>query len=175
MANKDIKKLTPMELKKQVKKLSEQTEMTIKVAGEDYKVLYDVHFKKTKQYAVLDDLIKFFQAGGENTEILDFATPYTALLVVKHFTSLEVPDEVEEAIILLEALIDLEILDKVILGLPEEEVGKVYELITETVQRLNSNIDEAEAEARRVAEQIQNEEIKEMIEENGKEETDQSE
>jgi hypothetical protein len=165
MAQKDVKKLSPAELKKQVKKLDAVQEFVVVVGDTDYKLTHDVVFRRTKQHKVLDDMVEFFNEGGKQIELLDMATPYTALLILKHFTSLEVPDGVDEALVLLETLIDLELLDKVLNALPEEEVKKVYELLTQTVENFRASLEASEEEAETFLEQVENEEVKDMAKE----------
>lgn len=161
MANKDVKKLSPAELKKQVKKLDAVQEFLVTIGDVDYMLTHDVTFRRTKMHKVLDDMVLFFNEGGKQIELLEMATPYTALLILKHFTSLEVPEEIDEALILLEVLIDLEALDKLLNALPEAEVTKVYELLTQTVESFRANLEASEEEAEAFLEQIQNEEVKE--------------
>lgn len=169
MAKDNIKKLTTAELVKQDKLLDKQEEFVVAINGVNYKLTHDVIFRKTKQHSLLDDLIAFFNAGSMRDELYELATPYTALLILKHFTSLEVSEDIDEALALLQVLIDLEALDKLLNNLPEEEVLKIYELIATTVNNLQSNIEESEKEAEMLSEQIQNKEVKEWVE-NGKEE-----
>lgn len=167
MAKNDIKKLTLAEIAKQSRELDKQEEFVVAINGVNYKLTHDSIFRKTKQHALLDDLIAFFNASSMRDELYEMATPYTALLILKHFTSLEVSEDIDEALALLQVLIDLEALDKLLNNLPEEEVVKVYELIAVTVDNLQSNIEDSEKEAFVLSEQIQNEEVKEWVE-NGK-------
>lgn len=171
MANKEIKKLTPALLKEQVAKLDAVQEFAVKIGEEDYTLTHDVKFRRTKQHKVLDDMVTFFNEGGKKIELLDMATPYTALLVIKHFTSLEVPNDIDEALALLEVLIDLEALDKILNALPELEVQKVYELLTQTVENFRASLEADEEEAETFLEQIENEEVKEMVEVNDEKDT----
>lgn len=161
----NVKKLTPAELKKQVKKLDEVQEVLVAVGDTDYLVEYDVHFKKSKQHALLDDLVKFFSEAGERVEILDMATPYTALLTLKYFTNIDVSDDISEALLLLETLIDLEILDKILNALPEEEVSKLYKLIADTATNFRNNLDEMIKEAKDSMDDLENEEVKKKLQE----------
>lgn len=144
MAKDTIKKLSSAELLKQNKALDEKRDFTVVIGDTEYKLQHDVIFRKSKQNKLLDDVIKFFSAGAENVEMLDMATPYTALLVIKHFTTLEVSDEISEALTLLEVLVDLEVLDKIMEELPEEETTKVFELLTKTVNSMADSLDDAE-------------------------------
>lgn len=162
------KNLTLTELRKQDKALNEQTEHTINVNGVDYKIKIDNVFRKTKQHKLLDDLIKFMDEGRNNEELLDFSSSYTTLLLIKHFTSLEIPDDIDNAIIAMNALIDLDIFDEIINLMPEKEVVKVYELLAMAVKRIDENIDEMIEEASKVTEKIENKEVKELLQ-NGEE------
>lgn len=160
---KDIKKLSTTELKKQNKLLDEKRDFSVMIGETEYKLTHDVKFRRTKQHQLLDDMIAFFNEGTVRADLYELATPYTALLILKHFTSLEVSDDIDEAIDVLQVLIDLEILDKILNELPEDEVVKVYELITQTVDVMKDNYDEMEAEVERIANQIENEEVKELF------------
>ena len=147
---KDFKKLTGAELKKQAKTLDAQREFTVEIGGQKYLLSHDVTFRKTKQSKVLEDLMDFFMKGAENLDLLEMATPYTALLVLKHFTTLEVSDDLSEAFALLEVLIDLEVLDVILNELPEKEVTELFELISVTTNRMNENISKQEELAKEV-------------------------
>ena len=141
---KDIKKLTGAELKKQAKVLDEQKEFTIEIGEQTYKLTHDVVFRKTKRIKLIEDLIEFFTKGAENPEILELTTPYTALLVIKHFTSLEVSDDITEALALLEVLIDLDALSEIINTLPEEKVVELFDILNETISNISKNMDTVE-------------------------------
>lgn len=167
MVQKDIKKLSLVEIKKQSKKLDEVKEFTVTIGDTDYKLTHDVTFRKTKQHELLDNMVDFFNEGSERIELLNMATPYTALLILKHFTSLDVPDDINEAVILLKVLIDLDAIETILAELPEEETTKVYELLTTTVESFKATLDEADREAKEDAEslldKIDNDVLKEMI------------
>lgn len=147
MTNKDIKQLSPAVLKEQVLKLEEKQTFVVTIGEEDFEMTHDVFFRKTKMHKVLDDMVEFFNEGGKKIEILDLATPYTALLILKHFTSLEIPEDIDESLTFLEVLIDLEALDKILNALPEDEVSKVYKLLTQTIEAFKEGLDEADKEA----------------------------
>lgn len=162
--SKNVKKLTLADLKKESKKLDAQQEMTVHIGGTEYTISYDTIFRKTKQRAVLQDTLTFFQEIGEkNMEQLEMASAYTALLIVKHFTSLDVPDDISEALSLLEVLVDIDVLGEIVNELPEDEVTKIYKLLTNTVNTLKENIEMAEKELNLIEAEIENEEVKELI------------
>lgn len=160
---KDIKKLTGAELKKQNKVLDLQREFTVTIGEQEYKLSHDVTFRKTKQSRLLEDVVAFFTEGVNRPDILEVATMYSTLLILKHFTSLEVSDDISEALALLDVLIDLEALDQIVNELPENEVTKIYELLSKTVNNMEESIIEAQEEANRIANKVENKELKDMI------------
>lgn len=163
---KDIKKLTPAELKKQVKKLDAVQEFVITIGETDYKLTHDIVFRKTKMQKVLEDMMYFFAEVTEDTiDLLQFATPYSSLLVIKHFTSLEVPNDIQEAIDLMEVLVDLGAFGEIINTLPEKEVLKVFDLISQTLEEVQANMDDLEKEAQELVDEVQDPELKKALEE----------
>lgn len=160
---KKIKKLTQGELKKQVKKLNAVEKFYVSIDDEMFEITYDSVFRKTKQQKVIEDLVEFFDAGRFNTDLFEVATTYTTLLIIKHFTSLDIPDDIDEALTFMNLLIDLEIFDKTLNALPEDEVEKIYELLTSVINNMKANIEEAEKEAEALSDKIENQQVKEMI------------
>lgn len=163
MARKEIKQLSLVELQKQNKVLDEQKEMTIEINGQKYKLNYDVVFRQSKKSKLLNDMVKYFRESATNLELFELATPYTTMLIFKHFTTLEVSDDISEALDLMTTLIDLEIFDKILMELPETEITSIFELITKTVNVMANNLKEAEAEIEKLNEMVENPEVKEMI------------
>lgn len=141
--NKNVKNLTLTEMKKQAKKLGKQTEHEVLVGENIYKFKVDDVFRKTKQYKLLDDLVEFFSVVNVRAELLELVTPYTTLLLIKHFTSIEVSDDIDEAIDTLDVLIDLELLNKILVLMPEQQVIEVYEVLSATLERMNENVRES--------------------------------
>lgn len=177
------KNLTITELKKQNKVLDAQTEYTIVVkiqkgldeeTGEPlfdlvpYKIKIDNVFRKTKQHKLLEDLMLFINESNKRLEILDVATPYITLLLIKHFTNLDIPDDIDEAIEVMNILIDLDIFSEIVNLMPENEVIKMYETLTASVERMNLNIEEMLKESEKVLEKIENKEIKELLQDGKK-------
>jgi hypothetical protein len=147
------KKLTLDALNKENKKLDNRVVGKIMVNGSEYEVEYDSVFRTSKQQKVLDDILKFYeQVDTLGTKILDIATPYFVMVIIKHFTSVEVPDSIEDAMDTMSVLIDLEILHEILNMLPEKEVEKVNKLIEDALEIFKANIAEADAELRKMAE-----------------------
>ncbi len=141
---KDLKKLTKTELKKQAKNLDAQREFTVEIGDEEYKMTHDIVFRKTKIATLIDELMDFLAKGVERVELLDLTTPYTALLTIKHFTSIEVPDDIDEALDFLEVLVDLDILNVIIDELPEDQAQLLFDTITQRVAEMTKNLQELE-------------------------------
>lgn len=163
MAQKDIKNLTPAELKKQNKSLDEQREFKVTIGETVYKLSHDVTFRQSKKNKLLDDMVKFFQEATKNIEILELATPYTTLLIFKHFTTLDVSEEIGEALDLLDTLVDLGILNQIVAELPDDELTSVFEMITRTITTMSDNLSEAEEAIKELESQVENDVVKEMI------------
>ncbi|QPK89725.1 hypothetical protein IEN91_04550 [Bacillus velezensis] len=164
MANKETKKLTSAELVKKNEKLDEVQEFVVNIDGEDYLLTHDVVFRKSKQFLVIDDIIALFEAAQNRIEILDVATAYVSILILKHFTSLDVSDDIDEAIKLLNILVDLGALDKLMNALPEDQVIKMFDLVSEVVKNFEENIVLLEKEAEELSDKVENEEVKGLIE-----------
>lgn len=177
------KNLTITELKKQNRVLDTQTEHTIVVkiqkgldeeTGEPlfdlvpYKIKIDNVFRKTKQHKLLEDLMFFINESNKRLELLDVATPYITLLLIKHFTNLDIPDDINEAIEVMNILIDLDIFSEIVNLMPENEVIKMYETLNVSVERMNLNIEEMLKESEKVLEKIENKEIKELLQDGEK-------
>ena len=167
--NNNLKKLTLAELKKQNKKLNIKEEKEVMIGGDVYKFEIDGFFRKTKQYKLLDDLIEFFNEGNKRPELLDLATPYVSLLLIKHFTSIDVSNDIDEAVELLNILVDLELLADILNLLPEDEVNKIYEIISTTTERMKENMEDTLREIEEVKEKLENVEVKELLDDNAEE------
>jgi predicted HAD superfamily phosphohydrolase len=163
MAQKQFKSLNPTEIKKQVQELKKQGEFFITINGEEYLVEHDEVFLNSKIHKVLDDLIALFQEGRNRNELMEVATPYTTLLIIKHFTSIEVSDDIDEALELMTALIDLEVVDKIINALPEAEVVKMYEKIAVVMNNVKSTLEDGELEAKELEAQLKTEQAKKLL------------
>lgn len=165
--NEKIKNLTVTELKKQVKKLDKQTEATVFVEIDSektpYNFKYDEFFKNTKIHLLLDDMVEFFNRGYVDSRLLELSTPYISLLIIKHFTSIEISDDIDEALSFLNVLTDLEILAPIINCLPEKEIIKLEELLAKTLDNLERNIELAEDEELVMLDEIENDSVKEVI------------
>lgn len=177
MANEKIKNLNITELKKHNRKLDEKETHQLMVDGEEYSIGIDKLFRKTKQYKLIEDFAEFMNQASKDVELLDLATPYITLLFVKHFTSVNVPNEIEGAIELLNVLIDLDLLNSILNLFPEDQVAEVYKIISATADKMSAEITETVNEIENIKEQVENGELeiendalKKIVIEDGKEE-----
>lgn len=166
MAKKEqkIKSITLAEMKKQEKLLKETKEALITGAKDTvWKVQIDTYFLPTKRNQVLDDLIKFFDASNKNAELTSIATPYTSLLLVKHFTNIDIPDDIEEALDYLYLLMNLRVLTPILNEMPEDEVVDLYNSLTDTLNQISNNMMKSIGEADELLSRIENPEVKELM------------
>lgn len=163
---KKVKQLTLAELNKKHKELEKQTTHTIQIGEDDFTIKIDNHFTKTKQGELLNDLTEFLNEGNNRFELLDFVFPYTTLLFIKHFTSLNVSDDIDESIKFLSVLTDLDILGEILSLMPEQEVLNTYSMLEVAINTITENFIEAEKQSEELAEQLKTDFLKEKLKEN---------
>lgn len=163
---KKVKQLTLAELNKKHKELEKQTTHTIQVSGEDFTLKIDNHFTKTKQGELLNDLTEFLNEGNNRFELLDFVFPYTTLLFVKHFTSIDIPSDIDESIKYLSVLTDLDILGDVLSLMPEQEVLNTYNMLEVAINTITENFIEAEKQSEELSEVLKTDFLKQKLKEN---------
>lgn len=115
----------------------------VQVFGSDLEV--DIKFRKTKISSAIAEIIENFEKSrirGINIGAL-FAT-YVGLIIIKHFTSLEVPADFDAQLELLEVLVDNDYLEEIMNKLPASEVKKFFETVQEATERMNENMKELE-------------------------------
>lgn len=173
--NQKVKNLTATEILKLNKNRVQQIPVSISVEVDngmddvevtDYRFTYDSVFSMEKQYKVLDDMIAFYESIGMKDDVVHFATPYATLLIIKHYTSIHVPDKVDKALDVMHAMIELDILNKVLNALPEKQVVKVYKTLEMSLRRANETLVESEKESRRIQQQLDNEAVKKLASSN---------
>jgi len=157
-----VKKLNMTSLKAESKKLDIKKTETVLANGTEYTFECDQFFRASKQEALLNDLLSYYEKVTElGTEILAFATPYVALLMIKYFTNIDVPDDFDEAVQLLNDMIDLEVLDAVLEKMPNKEVSKLNETLQSAMELFLDNLEKNEQELARILteNQIENDEV----------------
>jgi hypothetical protein len=125
-----------------------QEELTITINGKDYKVLIDQKFRPTKLNELILELLNNFENINKLNEAVKIS--YFMFLVIKYFSDVDVAkcEKFEDQIRVLNAMLDLEIFDKIINAFPEDELKKVNEYMIKFGERMdeflkdNKNIEE---------------------------------
>lgn len=159
MVQKNVKKLTPAVIKKADKKLDERKEIKVTMDGEEFKLEHDIVFRKTKHQNIVRGMIDFLSFGSDKEGYVDYASAYTSLLILKEYTSLDVPDGVEEGVLFLKVLVDTGLLSDIITQLPEDQITSVFEAVEIAVNELTERILELEDEREGLESELENEEL----------------
>jgi len=133
-----VNKLTSSILLQEQSKLFVQRKVIITINKKDYEVLVDQKFLPTK----LNQLILESVSNYDNLKDLDESVKvsYLMFLTIKTFTNVEIAktDDFQTQIRVLNAMLDLEIFDKIISEFPESELEKINDYML----KFNSRIDE---------------------------------
>jgi len=133
-----VNKLTSSILLQEQSKLFTQKQVTVNINKKDYEVLVDQKFRPTKLNELIVESITNYDKFKELDESVKIS--YLMFLAIKYFTNLEVAktDTLEEQIRILNAMLDLEIFDKIISEFAESELEKINEYML----KFNDKIDQ---------------------------------
>jgi hypothetical protein len=152
------KNLTVASLKKDAKPLDKMYSVTIN----DYSLKIYETFSPTKLGAVVNEFMDDFQTMGGGKEIMNVFTPYLYLMLIKHVTSLDVPNDIEGKIETIELLTDLGIFADILEAMPQSELEKFADKIKEVSNSINANMDVLEDEISEY--EFENEEVEKLLE-----------
>ena len=128
------KKLTKTEIERIDKKWKEKISVDIK----GYELKVDKYFRDSKIAALMEDLqmgmLECRKHGGDEVQ---FGTVYFGFLIIRHFTDLKTPDEIEEQFEFMQVLADNELLDPIMEALPQDQISKVLEKIPQFTENVN--------------------------------------
>jgi len=135
---KSNKQLTSSILLQEQSKLFVQKKVNIHINKKDYEVLVDQVFLPTKLNALIMESISNYDNLKELDESVKVS--YLMFLAIKTFTNVEIAktDDFETQIRILNALINLEIFDKILGEFPEIELEKINEYML----KFNDKIDQ---------------------------------
>lgn len=147
-------------------KLSKQVEATIENEFGYFKFKHDVFFLQSKILRVVRDLAMIIRdmhqkVGPEHVESTFHGI--VGLMIIKHFTDIEVPDTLEGQVAFLNKLLDLKLYNEIIQHFPTEELGKVYEEIMKIIESWEGKEELIKEEIKKIEQQIENEEVKELL------------
>ena len=133
-----VNKLTSSILLQEQSKLFTQKQVTVNINKKDYEVLVDQKFRPTKLNELIVESITNYDKFKELDESVKIS--YLMFLAIKYFTNLEVAktDTLEDQIRILNAMLDLEIFDKIISEFAESELEKINEYML----KFNDKIDQ---------------------------------
>lgn len=105
---------------------------------DDYTLDIDVVFRPTKIRDLLIELVELVDYGNEkNIKISnDLIAEYYSLLIIKHFSSLEIPDEIEDRLRVIGILIDNDYIARILDNFDEDELNKVLVCL----RQINENL-----------------------------------
>lgn len=159
------KKLTSNAVKAKREELKASMTKEVIVGADTYEFKIDRKFLKSKEVAFTNDLIsfiselssdeKYFDLGQVRVKIL--SENYALLMLIKHFTSIDVPEDTEEALAVLNNMADLGIFGEVVNAFPEDEVERVMTNATVEIDAFNEKLLESLTKLRAEADKISKE------------------
>lgn len=134
MAKNNVIPLNIKNINKEVKKIEKMSTGFILIDGKDYEIKVQEHFKETDIQELIKDIMTYVQEAikvqeDSDFDMLNYSNQYSSTLIIKHFTSLDVPDDVYEIIAVSKKLVDLEIMTKILDMLPLDQIQKVNERV----------------------------------------------
>lgn len=125
----------------------------INLNGKEFEIGVKERFQEMEIQNLLQDLLLFIEEATKVEEkttidLLTFTQPYITTLAVKHFTDMDMPDDIYETIAVTKNMINLGVLEKIIRLFPEDELTKlmerVKEALTSTTHAINQLADESD-------------------------------
>lgn len=132
-----LKKMNLNNLKSQTNKEFTQRSVII----DQYEFLIDDKFKPSKIQLLIAEFQDKFNYAEEN-QLLFNPILMQYLLLIKHFTNINVPNEYEKQIDMLNTLIDLEYLETILNEFNEEEVNKISNMIKRGINNTTAMLGE---------------------------------
>lgn len=142
------KKLTAEFLKKKQKELMTREKHTIQIGEDSYLIEIDKFFTNSKVAELSSDIAQFavnvFSDEKYNdlnpTRLSLLSEKYIFAMLINHFTDLEIPTEIEDAILSIDVLHDMGLLEKITGLMDEEELSKTMEHINERLSYATSEL-----------------------------------
>jgi len=132
------KKLTSSILLQEQSKLFVQRKVIININKKDYDVLVDQVFLPTKLNKLIMESVSNYEKIKELDESVKIS--YLMFLAIKQFTNLDFSktDDFKTQISILNAMLDLEVFDKIVSEFPESELEKINDYML----KFNDKIDQ---------------------------------
>lgn len=138
------KQLTMSNIKKDAKALDKMRKATI----DGYELKIYENLTESRMDSAIGEFLKDFTEMQKNNSeaIIEVFTPYVYLLLIKHGTSLDIPNDVEGKIDALKMLSDLGIFVKILNEFTDEDMKRFAEKIKETSENLKEGLDYLESQ-----------------------------
>jgi hypothetical protein len=128
-----------------IQEQDKQFEVMVEKIVKDSVVEVYEKFRPTKISETISEISANFadiRMGKYN--IGELFTPYVYLIIIKNFTSLDVPEKFDDQINFLTVLVNNNYFNDLIEVLPYDQVQLVFEKMEEETKRINETMDEAE-------------------------------
>lgn len=141
MSQKNINQVSLESLSQLDQEMDERIE--IKLKDGQFVIQMDKVFRVTKIENMLVDLVKFMQKAYKEIREVDEETikrfsRINEILILKHFTDVDVPDDELKMIKMCEILIDLELLDEIGQHIPQSEKEKIDRIIGDRLKNMET-------------------------------------
>lgn len=119
-----------------------QKKLILNIGNKDYEILVDEKFKTSKIKEMILEAITSFDTLKEYNENIKMS--YYMFLLIKYFTDIEIAktDSLEEQIRILNAMIDMEIYDKIINTFDEKEMKKASDFMISFSEKLKDMMEQ---------------------------------
>jgi hypothetical protein len=131
-----LKKLTFSQIKKKNKVYDEM----FHVVFDDYTLSINKVWSPIKINELIIEFVTNFEKDLKSAEAMEISTAYLYLLLLRHFTSLDIPSDVSKQLEWLEELIDSGYLVYIVNQLPEDQVVLVNNELRKALDNLNTNL-----------------------------------
>ena len=144
-----IKKINEASLNKGFNKFNEKiTERVTDIFGEEYELEISKHFKKSDTQKIMIDYLEIEEEFKEIKDIESLKdTIIIPMLMIKQFTNISIPDEGERLLSMANKLVELELLNKILDILPEDELLKMTEVADQFKNVVVKMVEEKEKES----------------------------
>jgi len=114
-----------------------QKKVVISINGKDYEVLVDQKFRVSKINKLIVESLDNFKNLKDVDESVKIG--YFMFLIIKHFSDIDIvkADKFEDQIRVSNAMLDLEIFEKIINAFPENELKKINEYMLKFAERMD--------------------------------------
>lgn len=155
MVKNNIVKLDLGIIENEASKFSEVSRGFISLNGKDFEVEFKEHYQEMEIQDLLQDLISFIEESTKveektTVDLLTFTQPYITTLIIKHFTSMKMPEDIYETIAVTKNMINLGVLEQFIRLFPQDQLTKLMERVAEALNATSDAMNELSDESDRI-------------------------